>query len=113
MRYTDVKIIDNTTLYCIKAEKSFQQFIHSRPEQSTMIGEIKPNASELEMLLMRNKIASTILSMQEMDKALESQSFEKEVMTDTDCFIEVTRVSLLYYLYLAFAEILSLRKILC
>lgn len=82
----------NITVTRTQAEKSFQQFIHSKPEQSTLIGEFRPNASELEIMLMKNKIASTIMSMQEMDKALESGSLEKEV-TDSECFIEVTRVS--------------------
>lgn len=75
-----------------QAEKSFKQFIHSRPDQSTIIGEFKPNASEYEIMLMKNKIASTIMSMQEMDKALENENLEKE-LTSAECFIEVTRVS--------------------
>lgn len=76
------------------AEQSFHQFIHSKPD-STIIGELKPNSSELEIMLLKNKIASTIQSMQEMEKAnnVRSPSYGHD-QNGADCFIEVTRVSL-------------------
>lgn len=57
-----------------------------KPE-STVIGEIKPNASELELMLLKNKITNTIMRMEEMKKASIAEP------TNGDCFIEVTRVS--------------------
>jgi len=96
----------------VGAEHSFRQFISgsSNPE-STLIGELKPNASSLEQMLLRNKIANTISLMQELDKqdqmmreqhnggvvgpALQSHSLGDESSAHThraDCYIEVTRV---------------------
>lgn len=42
------------------------------------------------MTAIRNKIAKTILGMQEMDKASTNESPEP---ASADCFVEVTRVS--------------------
>lgn len=74
----------------MKAEQSFQQFIYSKPE-STYITELKPNSSTLEMMLFKEKIASAIMSMQEMEKAKSVRSMEP---TGGDCFIETTKVSI-------------------
>ena len=77
------------------AERSFHQLVNSNSNSdSTLIGELKPNASALEMMLLRNKIANTILSMQEMDKQQARHSAQQDaIATSADCFIEVTRVS--------------------
>lgn len=53
-----------------------------------MIGEIKANASDLEMMMMRAKIASAILDMQETEK---TPPIVRAPLGE--CFIEVTKVS--------------------
>lgn len=79
-------------------QTSFHQFISNTPSESTIIGEFKPNASEQDMLVLRNKIAATIMSMQEMSKK-EQQQRERQLQAvaarqvlQAECFIEVTRV---------------------
>jgi hypothetical protein len=87
------------------AEQSFRKFIE--PVSSTVIGEIKPNASSLEMMLLRDKIASTIASMKEKENERNAPMMGSVVLDDyqpaggaaittsgasiTDCYIEVTR----------------------
>lgn len=84
------------------AELSFQQFINSDSRESTIIGELKPNASALELMLSKNKIADTILSMQEMDKQAQKSAAKSanELPMQADCYIEITRVSLWLYTYI-------------
>lgn len=73
------------------AEQSFHQFINSKPTESTVIGEIKPNATALELMMLRNKIANTILTMQEMEKQSNSLAPNEHATTSAECYIEVTR----------------------
>lgn len=78
----------------VSADKSFQQFISSKPSQeSTIIGEIKPNASNLEKLLLRAKVADIIRGMQEMESAGKKNSSGAAESDPAECYIEVTRVS--------------------
>lgn len=74
-------------------EQSFHQFINSKPE-STIIGELKPNASALELMLLRNKISNTIQRMQEMEKQAPTSASQPNSVS-AECFIEVTRVSII------------------
>lgn len=74
------------------SEQSFQQFIQTKPD-SVLIGQLKPNASQLDMMLLKKKIASTILSMQELEnKSNNNNGRLLSSDTGSDCFIEVTRV---------------------
>ena len=61
-----------------------------------MIGELKPNASALELMLLKNKIASTIQTMRLMEKQEQLQRELQAVSVAQDhrieCYIEVTRV---------------------
>lgn len=72
----------------ILQEKSFQQFINSKSGVSTEIGQIKPNASELDILMLKNKIANTILKMKELEKTPMAVNANQ-----AECYIEVTKVS--------------------
>lgn len=75
-----------------KAERqSFQQFIRSKPG-STVLGELKPNASAKEVALLRDKIAKTIRSLEALD-SISAELKDLEPMTNNECFIEVTKVS--------------------
>lgn len=76
-----------------KAERGFRKFIESASSpDSTIIGEFKPNASDLELVLLRNKIADAIASIQELNKHDKAESRPNQA----DCYIDVTRVSITY-----------------
>lgn len=77
-----------------KLEQSFKDYVKSVPD-STVVGHVRPNASELELILLRKKIADTILAMQELEreKARQKEDKNRQPITDAECFIEVTKVS--------------------
>lgn len=75
-----------------EAEQSFRQFIDSTQTNSTIIGELKPNASASELMALRNKIADTILSMQEKEQKRQRELEARQKLETAECYIEVTRV---------------------
>lgn len=82
------------------SDVNFHQFINSKSTpESTIIGELKPNSSAWELMLLRSKIAETILKMQEADhKQQQLQNIQPPSHLDgAECFIEVTRVSLISF----------------
>lgn len=76
-------------VFSFKTNLSFQKFIHKEPD-STVIAEFKPNASDLDLMLLRNKIANTIASMKDSERDQLNRGSDG---SQNQCFIEVTKVS--------------------
>lgn len=69
-----------------ESARSFHQFMQLKPE-STVIGELKPNASDAEVEELRTKIAATIMGMQLMDKSGSGRADIIAIPTGADCSI--------------------------
>ena len=61
----------------------------SKPDESIVIGHLKPNASELELLMLKRKINDAIIGIKELEKKSHSATSSEQA----ECYIEVTKVS--------------------
>lgn len=83
-------------LQYVQLEQSFRHYLKNIPG-STIVGHLNSNATEEELMVLRKKIADTILGMQQLEREKEERRLQdgsKALETaEPECYIEVTRVS--------------------